>query len=627
MKKTFTALLLSIAVFALGGCGSGVSGSGSGGALTASKGCITGGCHEVRVSVVTGNAIGAEWGASSHKAMNVAGCTTCHGHFHQNSCSNCHGGAQLQNSQQNALDANARCFDCHVIGATLMKGLDYRHIPELSPRYRLNSGFNYFSSVGYVTMRGTAYESKCIWCHNPHDNRVLPQHEDWAESGHGGTNSGPFANRNRDFKTLGSPLDWSQSFGNVCVRCHTASGYINLVTSGMKDVSPWGLAADGKTPISFTRQSLYCNVCHDNGKGKAYGYTLREIPALGATGGLQVYYNYSATTGASGLATLARARISDTIDYPDIGISDRCLLCHSGRGTGNLLKKAGSTIDVNGNPFNFRNNNRIGMHDFAGGATMFGRAGFEFYSTYRYVETTGLSHLHERIGAGYPGTGTRGPCVSCHMSTARSHEYVPVTLSATGIASSGTTSVFPAGRAFTIASIDTAICMTCHATGAVAATRFNGTASALNTEKKGYHSALRAMYVWLNKKGITSSSDWLKASTYSWTGAPAYVSGCTPTAGGDIYFGSRNMGVSFNYDFLKNDPAGYVHNDLYVKRLIYDSLDWIDDCSLNGTADRAINDAGTAALGTAILVPEEVTSALNYLFGVPNVLTRPEGTN
>lgn len=275
------------------------------------------------------------------------------------------------------------------------------------------------------------------------------------------------------------------------------------------------------------------------------------------------------------------------------------------------------------------------MHDFAGGATMFGRSGFEFYSSYRYEGSAGIQQLHDDIGAGYPGTGSRGPCVSCHMSTAKSHEYVPVTLGSTSLAvAPNTQSIFPSGRAFTVASIDTSICMACHSTGQVAASRFNGTVSALNTEKKGYHAALRAIYVWLNKKALASSSDWLKASTYSWTGAPAYVAGCTPTVGADIYFGSRNMGVSFNYDFLKNDPAGYVHNDLYVKRLIYDSLDWIDDCSMNGTADRAITDAGNSAYFGATLSSsgiystlgaEEITSALNYLFGVPNVYSRPEG--
>jgi hypothetical protein len=479
-------------------------------------------------------------------------------------------------------------------------------------------------------MRGTAYESKCIWCHNPHDNRVLPQHQDWAESGHGSTNTGAFASASRDFKRLGSRADWSQAFGDVCVRCHTASGYINLVTSGMKNVSPWGLSADDVTPISYTKQTLYCNVCHDNGNGKAYGFNLRAVPALGANGGVRIHYNYSSTTASARLATLARARISSTVDYPDSRISNLCILCHTGRGTGDLIKQAEVLAATGG--FNFSNNNRIGMHDFAGGATMFAQAGFEYYSSYRYQGSSGLQHLHEQIGAGYPGTGSRGSCVSCHMSTAKSHEYVPVTLSSKSIASTGTSSVFPSGRAFTVASIDTSICSGCHSSGEVAAERFNGTVKSLNTEKKGYHSALRALFVWLNKKGLDSrtNTDWVKASTYSWSGAPVYVTGCTPPANAANYFGSRNMGAMFNYDFLKNDPAGYVHNDLYVKRLIYDSLDWLDDCSLNNTVDLAITDAATAALGatgTILVTPEEVTSALNYLFGVPNIIARPEGSN
>lgn len=263
------------------------------------------------------------------------------------------------------------------------------------------------------------------------------------------------------------------------------------------------------------------------------------------------------------------------------------------------------------------------MHDFAGGATMFARAGFEFYSSYRYEGSAGIEHLHEQIGAGYPGTGSRGPCVTCHMSAAKSHEYVPVTLSANKI----TPTVLATGRAYTVASIDTSICMTCHSAGKVGYARFNGTVAALNTEKLGYNSALRAMYVWLNKKSISSTSDWLKASTYSWADAPAYVAGCTPTVGGDNYFGSRNMGIAFNYDFLKNDPAGYVHNDLYVKRIIYDSLDWIDDCQMNNTSHRAITDAANSLYFSTKLAEEEVSSALNYLFGVPNVIARPEGAN
>jgi len=636
-------MMLAVPYLLLTACGSGVSGGPAANSVALSTGCVVSACHGTLPSTVTGMSIGDEWRASPHQVLNVAGCTTCHKHSHQNSCGSCHGGG-VPSGTMAANDPSAECNNCHVSGPNLIKGLDYRHIPQLNPRYRLNTGFNYYSAAGYTTMVGTPYESKCIWCHNPHDNRILPNHEAWAESGHGNTNSGPFANRNTDFKIRGSFVPWESSFGDVCVRCHTASGYINLVTSGMTSIIPWGLSSDGVTPISTTRQTIYCNVCHDNGKGKAYGHNLRQIPALGSTGGLRVHYNYSSATVAAGLATLARARISDTIDYPPVGLSIRCLLCHSGRGTGNLVVKARTAVDVSGKPFNFRNNNRIGMHDFAGGATMFAQSGFELYSSYRYQGSAGTGFIHDQIGA-----GGRGPCISCHMSTAKSHEFVPVTLSGTSLAvAPNTASIFPSGRAFTVASIDTAICISCHAPGKVGASSFNGTATALTTEKKGYHAALRALFVWLNKKGITSTSNWLRDTTFTWPVAPGlspgdpfsevppYLAACTPPAGADVFFGSRNMGVSFNYDFLKNDPAGYVHNDLYVKRIIYDSLDWIDDCQMNGTGARAVTDAGSSVyFGTTLpssgvfssLAPAEVTSALNYLFGVPNNLVRPEGSN
>ena len=41
------------------------------------------------------------------------------------------------------------------------------------------------------------------------------------------------------------------------------------------------------------------------------------------------------------------------------------------------------------------------------------------------------------------------------------------------------------------------------------------------------------------------------------------------------------MGAAFNFNLLEHDPGGYVHNRMYVKRLIYDSLDWLDDGVMN----------------------------------------------
>jgi len=659
MRKLSAALLLLLACLALGGCGGGESGSGSGNAVAASKGCITGGCHEVITSRVTGNAIGAEWGASSHKAMNVAGCRTCHGHSHQNSCSGCHGGAQVQNPQQNSLDASARCLDCHVSGPDLMNGLDYRHIPELNPSYRLNSGFNYYSAAGYVTMRGTAYESRCIWCHNPHDNRVLPQHKDWAESGHGNTNSGPFASRTRDFKTLGSWSDWSQAAGDGCVRCHTATGYINLVTSDMKNISPWGLQADGKTPISSTRQTLYCNVCHDNGNGKSYGYSLRQIPAFGLTGGVRIYQNYSASWGTTRITattftnattnrtktsivpqvnpldnnsaeTFARIRIlNNFIDFPNVGISARCVLCHSGRASGNLIKIVATSNDANGEAFNFRLNSRIGVHDFAGAGTMFRSLGFEFYSSYHYDQPAGIPYAHDQLGQNnFQGTGARGPCITCHMSSAESHSFGAVTFSNRTSASLATlANKYPVSR------INTFLCTTCHSSGGIGSSQFNGTVSALNTKKTGYATALKALQAWVNMKGLGSNTNWLRSSSYTGgrnngaDGTALEAAGVSQTAcvppsdrSKDLYLGMRNMGASMNQNYLSNEPAAYVHNDLYMKRLIYDSLDWIDNCLMDKSAENAIKLTNNTSifLGSADrLTSDQMSTAINYLIGAP----------
>jgi hypothetical protein len=673
MKNRITlALIVAAPYLLLTACGSDVSGNPAANAVANSEGCITASCHGSMPSVVTGRSIADEWRGSSHFARGLAGCATCHKHSHQSSCSSCHGGGVPVGTISAANDPSAECNACHVTGSNLMKSLDTRHIPELSPRFRLSSGFNYYSAAGYLTMRGTPYESKCIWCHNPHDNRVLPQHKDWAESGHGDTNAGPFATRSRDFKTLGSSADWSQAVGDNCVRCHTATGYINLVNSNMKDVSAWGLQADGKTPISFNRQTLYCNVCHDNGNGKAYGFNLRQIPTLGAIGGVRVYQNFSAASGTLAVPidgqevvpvvtasdankgeAFARLKIRENyIDLPNGGISNRCMLCHSGRASGQLIKRAAETTDAGGRLTNFRKMNRVGVHDFAGAGTMFRSLGFEFYPPEKYAQPSGIPYVHDQIGSGFAGTGSRGPCVSCHMSSRSSHSFLPVDKDGTAVTS-----------------INTALCSSCHAAGGIGNSRFNGTVTDLNQHKSGYAAALKALAAWLNMKGL-NSSNWLRQSSYPLPTSVATPlaaqtllqsvgsvltangldqSACVPAADRslDSFLGMRNMGASMNQNYLINDPAGYVHNDLYVKRLIYDSLDWLDNCGMNNSVEKAINltqndradnevlfrlqtwdntkTPPTSRFTDNRLTPAEVKAAKIYLMGVESGGGRPGG--
>ncbi len=58
---------------------------------------------------------------------------------------------------------------------------------------------------------------------------------------------------------------------------------------------------------------------------------------------------------------------------------------------------------------------------------------------------------------------------------------------------------------------------------------------------------------------------------------------CDSAAGepGTAGTGKNNMGSAFNFNLLEHDPGAYAHNRVYVKRLIYDSIDWLDDGVMN----------------------------------------------
>ena len=57
----------------------------------------------------------------------------------------------------------------------------------------------------------------------------------------------------------------------------------------------------------------------------------------------------------------------------------------------------------------------------------------------------------------------------------------------------------------------------------------------------------------------------------------AFVGPLWPTQG--------DLGAAHNYNYLLHEPGAYAHNRLYAKRLIFDSIDWLDNASLDGTID------------------------------------------
>jgi len=155
------------------------------------------------------------------------------------------------------------------------------------------------------------------------------------------------------------------------------------------------------------------------------------------------------------------------------------------------------------------------------------------------------------------------------------------------------------------------------------------TVAELNEEKERFEAALAALQAQLNAKGIyfSNSNPYFFEAPYD----PTYVapSGACPTknlpvlnwqTGGTVVrtwnatsgrcvaavgtpgttgTGPNNMGAAFNLNLLIHDPGAYAHNRYYAKRLIWDSIDWADDETINNSVMTAVNALVTAGTLTA----------------------------
>jgi hypothetical protein len=70
------------------------------------------------------------------------------------------------------------------------------------------------------------------------------------------------------------------------------------------------------------------------------------------------------------------------------------------------------------------------------------------------------------------------------------------------------------------------------------------------------------------------SSAWSDVVPIMNAASPAYVT---------AYNRTRVMGAVSNIVFLKREPAAYAHARTYSRRLLYDTIDYLDDGSMNGS--------------------------------------------
>lgn len=463
-------------------------------------------CHSSSISLTTGSNIYQDYIASAHNLVPGAAA-----HYPGGvGCQGCHGGGAQHNGvgplPYSDPSASGKCFSCHK-----------NYLPAAHfKNYTTNAGTR---PAMYASKN---FQSDCTACHDPHkaDKGISQEHRDWADSKHGDVNGLAWANR--DFK---NSVD--------CIRCHTSTGLINYVESGYKlPTATWAQAGD------FTREVATCKTCHTS-----YAYGERVRPA----GQYTAPYTDAPTK------------------YPNIGKSNLCITCHTGRISGDSIKN--STSD-------FSNTSFKNSHYLTAGGTVFSKSGFH-YEGRNYdsnISRTGAvqNYPHDDLGVSATGTAaadayiaanglsSSGPCVVCHLTSEKlgvksTHTFAPFTEYA-----AGDVALNP-------------VCVTCHGRGAGSNAK---TAWFEETWKLRADAGLDALKAQLALKGFNYTTGYPYFAAKNW---------------GDATTGKPNMGAAFNYNLLAHDPGAVAHNRYYTRRLTYDSIDWLDDGILNYSVFATLN--------------------------------------
>lgn len=239
--------------------------------------------------------------------------------------------------------------------------------------------------------------------------------------------------------------------------------------------------------------------------------------------------------------------------------------------------------------------------------------------------------IDRNIGINAGDSRSHGPCIGCHMNAngtdGSSHTFLPVNREAGANYRPGYPwQNDPARQPNSITKVTSLACRACHGNGngwapgdlQVQKTQYGAAAIALRElmlfsfhtipSKRTFDGEGRpaAPANWHGVKIDGSSlgnpatvdqlQSWLRCSTPTSGNIagikPVYFAGkefIYPTISGDslsdqllsVQTAAFNMGSYWNWWMAYADPGGFAHNDVYIKRLMYDAMDWLDDGVLN----------------------------------------------
>jgi hypothetical protein len=407
-------------------------------------------------------------------------------------------------------------------------------------------GANVLDVSGYAM--DYASERVCIDCHNPHKPADI--NREWAQSKHADKTAAlAWAHYNWSCDD-GSNCGGLGLFGSrtTCQRCHTTTGYAayaNALGAGNTALadSIWNGSAPPLKPYNpnFKPEMLECAGCHLDNKG-----TVRNPGAYKAS--------YKIPAGGFPPPFIMPTTADVAYQYPDITASNVCMPCHTGRMSGKAIQNlnTGQTATAN---FGNLAYNTVDGHYLTAGGTVFRGTAYE-YGGRSYSNPS--SYKHDDIGTpSAPNTGANGPCVGCHMDRpglSANHLFTPVGKDGAG----------------KIMSVSSEVCFTCHAGSA---TEFG---LIVEEEKEVFEAAMIAFDEQLLVSGYTFTTTFPYFPYSNWLSP-----GDTDTTGNMT--GKNNLGAAFNFSLLHHEPGAFVHNSRYVKRLMYDSIDWLDDNTMNYT--------------------------------------------
>ncbi|HJV67226.1 MAG TPA: hypothetical protein VJ550_15945 [Geomonas sp.] len=555
------------------------------------------GCHETALDK-TGQNIVANYKQSGHYSNTSftdangvePGCVGCHGPSHNN-------------PDPSANGTSARCFDCHNLNNT-------------NTTLVANHGSYYLANA-----------TECSACHQMHNTKLgNMERKSWAQSRHGAS----------DFANLNGGVS------GCAMRCHNAKAYIAVVNNPTVNVQ------GTMTPAP---QQITCDACHTNATlGK-----LRNIPGAKAT----AFATYTTSTRGYAFAPNNMLNPNKKPYYPDVAGSNLCIICHSGtlEGTATSVgisdpyfagSSAALTYTSNGT---LKPKATVTQHNMPAAAVMYVKFGFTNLSTgtngaptasYLASLTSDLdggtvASTHRKFGtsaivsdshfsASHPAPAnflTNGPCAVCHVSGSHSYKIDQAAYNAvcvnchtsengndltTGIDAFRTYFIEPNKEVYNNAIL-------------LAATIVNQKVAAYNATPAGIAAPLNfaigidpanstqpykvVVYTTfktggtygtdgtlnVNSAALSDFQNAAKVLGYSTNGA---------TDATDVGFG-KFLGAISNVALFAKDQGGFAHARTYSRRLIYDSIDFLDDGRLNrsvsATAINLSNTTGTAVAG------------------------------